>query len=68
MNGKVTVGATSGTSCTITFGTAYTNAPSCWGNNETTANLTRTTTTTTTIVIAGTFVGGDVLSYGCHGY
>ena len=66
--GKVTVGATSGTSCTVTFGTAYANAPACQANNETTSNLMRSTTTTTTAIIAGTMVGGDVLSYVCIGY
>lgn len=65
MGGKVTVGATSGTSCTVTFRIAYPNAPPCWANNETTANLARTTSTTTTVIIGGTFVGGDVVSWGC---
>lgn len=66
--GKVTVGATAGTSCTITFTTAFTNAPACFANNETTANLSRATSTTTTVILAGTFVAGDVLSYGCLSY
>jgi hypothetical protein len=66
--GKVTVGTVSGTSCTVTFGTAWTNAPSCTVTNETTANLTRATSTTTTVILAGTFVGGDVLAYHCIGY
>jgi len=65
--GKVTVGATSGTSCTVTFGTAWANAPSCTVSNETTANLSRATSTTTTVILAGTFVGADVLAYQCLG-
>lgn len=66
--GKVTVGATSGTSCTVTFATAFASAPACAVNNETTANLARATSTTTTVILAGTFVGGDVLAYQCLGY
>lgn len=66
--GRITVGATSGTSCTVTFGTAFATAPACWSNNETTGNLMRATATTTTVVIAGTMVGGDLITYGCTGY
>jgi hypothetical protein len=68
MAGKITVGATAGTSCTITFGTAWPNAPSCHTDDETTANLQRPTSTTTTLIIAGTMVAGDVINYGCVGY
>lgn len=66
--GKVTVGATAGTACRITFSSAWTNAPSCVVTNETTANLARATSTTTTADLAGTFVAGDVLAYSCVGY
>jgi hypothetical protein len=67
--GKVTVGATNGTSCTVTFGTAYTNAPACWANDETTAMLTKAITTTTTLILSATlFTAGDVVSYGCVGF
>ncbi len=67
IKGKVIVGATSGTSCTVTFTAAYAVAPSCHANNETTANLTRATSTTTTVILAGVFVAGDSLSYICVG-
>ena len=67
MAGKVTVGTTPGTSCTLTFATAHTNAPPCQVTNETTANLIRATSTTTTVVFAGTLLGGDVLAYSCLG-
>lgn len=66
--GKVTVGAVSGTSCTVTFATAFTNAPACVANNETTANLLNAISTTTTVILSGTMVGGDVLTYVCMGY
>lgn len=66
--GKVTVGATSGTSCTVTFSVAWANAPACFVMNETTANLARATSTTTTVILAGAFVAGDKLAYGCLGY
>ena len=66
---RVTVGATSGTRCRVTFVSSWTTAPTCAGNNETTANLMRTyTATTTTIDLAGTFVAGDVISVICDGY
>lgn len=66
--GKVTVGATAGTACRVTFSSAWTNAPACVVTNETTANLARATSTTTTADLAGTFVAGDVLAYICIGY
>lgn len=65
--GKVTVIGSAGTSCTVTFTTAYANAPSCTVTNETTANLARSTSTTTTVILAGTFLENDVLSYICIG-
>lgn len=62
----VTVGATSGTRCRVTFVAAWETAPYCFVNNSTTANLARAdTSTTTTIDLAGTFVGGDVLWVHC---
>lgn len=64
---KVTVGATSGTSCTVTFATAFVNAPSCTVSNETTAALARATSTTTTAILAGSFTAGDVLAGACLG-
>jgi hypothetical protein len=64
---KVTVGATAGTSCTVTFQTAFAAAPSCTVTNETTANLLRATSTTSTVILAGTMVAGDVLSGACMG-
>lgn len=66
--GKITVGATAGTSCTVTFTETWAAAPSCTVSNETTANLARATSTTTTTIIAGTFVAGDILAYQCQGY
>lgn len=66
--GKVTTGTGAPTSCTVTFSSAWTNAPACNVANETTANLARATSTTTTVILAGTFVAGDVLAYQCGGY
>lgn len=64
---KVVVGATAGTSCTVTFATAFTNAPSCTVTNETTANLSRATSTNAAVILAGTFVAGDTLAGVCIG-
>lgn len=65
--GKVTVGATSGTSCTVTFAAAFSTAPSCFVMDETTAVLARATSTTTTVIFAGVFTAADVLAYACVG-
>lgn len=63
---EVTVGATAGTQCRVTFPVAATNRRDCVANNETTANLLRTTyVTTTTTDVLGTMVAGDVLSVLC---
>jgi hypothetical protein len=65
-NGIITVGATAGTSCTVTFVQAAPNRRECFVNNETTANLARSTYSSTTVsIFTGTFVAGDVLSYIC---
>lgn len=67
--GKITVGATSGTQCRITFaGTAWTNAPACTASNESTAALVRTNSTTTRVDLLGAFTAADVISYQCIGY
>lgn len=65
--GKVTVIGSSGTSCTVTFATAFANAPSCSATNETTAALARATTTTSTVILAGVFLQDDVIAYTCIG-
>jgi hypothetical protein len=64
--GVITVGATAGTSCTITFAVAAPTRRQCTVTNETTANLSRSTfLTTTTSTVEGTFSGGDSISYVC---
>lgn len=63
---KITVGATSGTACRVTFDTTAPNAWECSYSNQTTANLARqTASTTTTSDVSGTFVAGDVLAGVC---
>lgn len=67
--GKIVVGATSGTSCTITFNVAAPTRRQCWAGDETTAVLTRFIyLTTTTGKIDGVFTAGDTLEYGCLTY
>lgn len=67
--GIVTVGATSGTSCTVTFSNTAPTRRQCSVNNETTAALARATYSSTTVsIFAGTFVAGDVLAYQCSVY
>lgn len=67
--GVITVGATAGTNCTITFVKAAPTRRQCTVTNETTANLSRSTfLTTTTSTVEGTFVAGDLISYVCSVY
>ena len=64
--GIVTVGATAGTQCRVTFSAAAATRRLCIVNNETTANLARTTyVSVTTTDFLGTFVAGYVLAYVC---
>lgn len=63
--GKVTANNTGASTITITFGQAFTNAPSAFAYNETTtANVCTVVTTTTTLVITCTTVTGDKIAYG----
>lgn len=62
---QVTAGTGSPTSCTVTFGTAYTTAPSCTANGSATAGLKVATTTTTVIVSAASLGAGEVLNVHC---
>lgn len=65
----ITVGATSGTSCTVTFGTAWSvNVPACTASTNGTSTVTSVTPSLTTVVIAGTFTAGDKIGYICLGY
>lgn len=68
MAGKITVGATSGTSCTITFSAAWSNAPACDANDETTTTPVKAISTTTTVILTGSFTAADVIAYTCTGY
>ena len=69
--GRVTVG-TGGVASTgtITFGSAWTTAPSCNGTNETTTLLLKATASTTTLVLASAtpFTAADLLVWNCLGY
>ena len=65
---RVTVDATASLSCVVTFAVAFTNAPACVANNETTGNLLRATATTTTVTLIGVTVSGDTLTAVCRGY
>lgn len=67
--GIVTVGATAGTSCTLTFADAAPTRRQCIADNESTGNLARATYTDTTHSnIIGTFAAGDVIAYQCSVY
>lgn len=68
--GGITVGATAGTSCTITFVVAAPTRRICDCNNETTVgNLCSSVyLTATTSKVVGTFVAGDLVTYQCVTY
>jgi hypothetical protein len=64
--GEITIGATSGTQCRITFTIASPNRWYCLSNNTTTANIARAIPVDATHVdLVGTFVGGDIITYLC---
>lgn len=64
--GEITVGATSGTQCRLTFAAAAPNAWACSATNNTTAALARGVRVDTTHAdLMGAFVAGDVISYQC---
>lgn len=68
VNGRVTVGTGSPTTCTITFDQVFTNAPNCVVQNEVTAVLLKPAPTTSALVVTGTFTDSDTFSYHCVGY
>ncbi len=71
--GKVTLG-TSPSSCTLTFGVPYPNAPACEATNETNgggyslAVGTKTTVSTLDLNSSMSWSAGDVISYLCQDY
>ncbi|PKU24456.1 hypothetical protein CWS72_11450 [Telmatospirillum siberiense] len=67
--GRITIGTSPGSSCTITFAGAWTNgAPVCTVQNETESQPLRPTPSKTALVMTGTFAATDVLSWSCQGY
>jgi len=68
MAGRFAVGTGSPASCTLTFNQTWTNAPSCWGNNETSTMAVRATSSTSTIMFYASFGDSNTITYGCVGY
>jgi hypothetical protein len=67
--GRVTVGATNGGRCTITFVTPWPNPPVCSAFDETAPTLVRpTAASATSVVLAGSFASGDSLVYNCASF
>lgn len=66
---KVTVGTGSTTQITITFGRAYSTAPVCVVNAQTTTTpINVSTTTTTAVLTTAAFTAGEVLHVVCGGF
>lgn len=66
--GKVTIGTGTPSSCTVTFDTAYSNAPSCTISGDDNTNAYGATTTTTALTItSNSEMSGDVIMYQCIG-
>lgn len=65
--GKVTVGtSTNGGKCTLTFANAWSQAPQCFCQNASAAQLCRgRNATTTTVELTGTLAAGDVVQWTC---
>lgn len=70
MAGHVTFGTGVVTSCTVTFATAWTRAPSCVVSDNTQSGIApRVQTSTTTMIISNTVsIASDIISYICVGY
>jgi hypothetical protein len=71
MVGRVTVGTSASTTCALTFNVAFTNAPICFAQDETSAVTVRATTVSTTAVTftaSASMTASDKLSYRCEGY
>jgi hypothetical protein len=66
--GRVTLSAAGQNSVVITFGTAYSNAPACVANDETTAILVQAVASATTLTLNGSFGSADKLTWRCGGY
>ena len=67
--GRVTVGASNGGRCTITFATPWPNPPVCSAFDETTESLVRpVAASTSSVAFAGALTAGDRLVYHCVGY
>ena len=66
--GKVTIGTGSTTSCTVTFATAFDNAPACVITGDNIAlGYAATTSTTVLTVTSSADMASDVISYLCIG-
>jgi hypothetical protein len=65
----VTAGTGSPTSCTVTFNTAFPNAPVCTANAQTTTTALNVVTTTTTVIVsAAALTASEKLYIHCIGY
>ena len=65
----ITAGTVAPTSCTVTFGTAYANAPVCTANAQTTTTALNVATTTTTVIVsAAALTVSEKIQVICIGY
>lgn len=64
--GEITVGAAT-TSCTLTFNTAFTNAPTCTVSFQSTLAAETYSYTTAALTIGATALGGTKVNYNCLG-
>ena len=68
--GKITMGSGALTSCTVTFASAWANAPACTTNDESSTAIVTVTNSTTgaAMTIRATSLTSKVVSYICVGY
>ena len=70
--GKITVGSSPSTTCSITWASAYTNGSSCWFSEGSRATLTTNEVVSdvqsSTVTFSGSITGGDTINYLCNGF
>jgi hypothetical protein len=69
VSGRITIGSSPTSACTVTFANHWTNAPTCWCNDETTALSCRVSgNSVSQATLNGAFAASDKVSFGCIGF
>jgi hypothetical protein len=69
VSGRITLGSAPPASCTVAFSAHWTNTPTCWCNDETTATSCRASANSVAqVTFNGAFAAADKVSFGCSSY